>query len=144
MIGVSSCLAGIKCRYSGEDALDQRIKDLVDKHQAVALCPELLAGLNTPRASCEIVKSSEGMRILTDGGNDMTDAFELGAKRTLAYCKKHRIQKVIFKDGSPSCGVHQIYDGSFSGRIIAGAGIVSVLLKANGIEVLSPDDFMHH
>ncbi|MCP4494132.1 MAG: DUF523 domain-containing protein [Gammaproteobacteria bacterium] len=38
---------------------------------------------------------------------------------------------------SPSCGSSQIYDGSFSQRLIAGAGITTRLLPANGVKVFS-------
>ncbi len=37
---------------------------------------------------------------------------------------------------SPSCGVKQIYDGSFSGKLIEGKGVFAELLAENGIKAM--------
>lgn len=51
MIGVSSCLAGVKCTYRGDDNLVESIKELVDQNKAIMICPEVLGGLTIPRYS---------------------------------------------------------------------------------------------
>ena len=48
-IVVSSCLAGIKCRYDGTCKKDEYVSSLVEKGIAVPMCPEVLGGLSTPR-----------------------------------------------------------------------------------------------
>ena len=50
------------------------------------------------------------------------------------------IKKVILKQRSPSCGCGQIYDGTFSEKLIKGDGVTAALLKRNGIEVLTEED----
>ncbi|MBI4615833.1 MAG: DUF523 domain-containing protein [Planctomycetes bacterium] len=51
---VSACLLGIRCRYDGRDALRQEIVDLRRGGAIVAVCPEELGGLGTPRPPAEI------------------------------------------------------------------------------------------
>ena len=55
MIAVSSCLAGIECRYNGSHSLVGKIKELVKQDRVLLICPELLGGFLTPRESAEIV-----------------------------------------------------------------------------------------
>ena len=38
---------------------------------------------------------------------------------------------------SPSCGIHQICDGSFSAILVPGSGVTSALLSESGIRVFS-------
>ena len=47
-----------------------------------------------------------------------------------------RVDMVILQSRSPSCGAKQVYDGSFSGRLIEGRGVFAQLLVDNGIKVL--------
>ena len=46
----------------------------------------------------------------------------------------------ILKEGSPSCGVNEIYDGSFNHKKIKGQGITTKLLREKGVTVLSEKD----
>lgn len=46
----------------------------------------------------------------------------------------------ILQSRSPSCGAKQVYDGSFSGRLIEGRGVFAQLLVDNGIKVLDLED----
>jgi uncharacterized protein YbbK (DUF523 family) len=43
--------------------------------------------------------------------------------------------EAIIKAKSPSCGSHQIYDGTFTGTLIPGDGVFAALCKANGIAI---------
>ena len=54
MIGVSSCLAGVKCTFRGDDNLIEIIKEMVARKEAVMICPEVLGGMSIPRNPCEI------------------------------------------------------------------------------------------
>ena len=140
MILVSACLAGIDCRWDGENRLDPEIKELVDKKEAIALCPEVLGGRGIPRTKSEI-RDGHGEDVL-DGkakvydekGKDVTNEFIKGAQVTLEIAKKHNIKKAVLKSKSPSCGLGKIYDGSFKGKLVDGDGVTAVLLKREGIE----------
>ena len=63
-----------------------------------------------------------------------------GAKKVLEIALKNDVKYAIFKERSPSCGVHQIYDGSFSRKIIDGKGMTTRLLEENGIKVYSDEE----
>ncbi|MEE8317598.1 MAG: DUF523 domain-containing protein [Candidatus Omnitrophota bacterium] len=139
MILVSACLAGIDCAWDGKHRLDPKIKEQVDKNLAIPLCPEVLGGRGIPRTKTEI-KGGTGEDVL-DGkvgvfdekGKDVTHEFLKGASLVLDIVKKHNIKKAILKSKSPSCGVGEIYDGSFRGNLIKGNGVTAALLKRQGV-----------
>lgn len=138
---VSSCLVGINCRYNAKSIIIRELKEMVDSGRAIAVCPEVLAGLATPRKSCEIQKSSGAIKVIGKSGKDFTCLFEKGAKLTLEICKKHNISKAVLQSRSPSCGFGKIYDGTFSGKLIDGNGITAELLYNNGIEIYTENNW---
>ena len=42
MIGISSCLGGICCRYDGKSQEQEALKQLVTNGKAIMICPEVL------------------------------------------------------------------------------------------------------
>ena len=46
----------------------------------------------------------------------------------------------VLQSRSPTCGVNQVYDGTFSGRLIAGQGIFARALMDAGIKVIDAED----
>ncbi|WP_434511793.1 DUF523 domain-containing protein [Desulfitobacterium sp. AusDCA] len=85
---VSACLAGINCRYDGQNTKVSFIEELVRSGEAIAVCPELLGGLAVPRDSCEIVEDGEGnAKVVSKAGKDLTKSFEDGAQKTLEIAK---------------------------------------------------------
>lgn len=135
---VSSCLAGINCRYDGKNNLNKKVLDLVETGKAIPVCPEVLGGLDTPRDPSEIIVDEEGnRRVVTEKGKDLTVEFKLGAEKTLKIAKIVEAKKAILQQRSPSCGSKKIYDGTFSGTLVNGRGLTAELLIAEGIEVLT-------
>lgn len=140
MILVSACLVGINCKYSGGNNYNQKIFDLVKEGKAIPICPEQLGGLNTPRKPVEL-KVINGKRYAIDNeGNDLTENFERGALEVLNLAKDFNINKAILQPRSPSCGVNKIYSGNFDNKLVDGNGILTELLKQNGIDVLTPNE----
>lgn len=140
MILVSACLVGINCKYSGGNNYNQKIFDLVKEGKAIPICPEQLGGLNTPRKPVEL-KVINGKRYVIDNeGNDLTENFERGALEVLNLAKNLNINKAILQPRSPSCGVNKIYSGNFDNKLVDGNGILTELLKQNGIDVLTPNE----
>ncbi|AMA50900.1 MULTISPECIES: DUF523 domain-containing protein [Bacillus] len=143
MILVSSCLGGIECRYNGSHAASEKIRKLVEENKAVMACPELLGGFSTPREPAEIIggKGEDVLngtaKIVTASGEDVTELYMEGAAKTLAYAKEINASAVILKENSPSCGSSFIYNGTFSGKKIAGSGVTAALLKQAGYRVIS-------
>lgn len=129
---VSSCLIGLNTRYDKKSSKNI-FKELNLKYNVIPFCPEQAAGLPTPRKPCEIKDGS----VYNVDGVDLTKEFLDGANEALKLCKMYNIKKAYLKSKSPSCGKGKIYDGSFSGVLTDGDGIVTKLLEENEIEVIS-------
>lgn len=140
MILVSSCLAGINCKYNGKNNFKELVYKMVESGEVICACAEELGGLSTPRNPSEI-RIIDGKKYVFDNtGKDVTKEFYLGANRVLDIALKNNVHKVILKSKSPSCGLGKIYNGEFNGTLINGDGILVSLLKENGIEVISSDE----
>lgn len=125
---VSLCLTGAACRYDGRDnGIDLRA--LMDRAELIPVCPEQLGGLSTPRIPAE----RRGARIVTREGADVTAAFIRGAEQAALLAEKFGARYALLKARSPSCGVREIYDGSFSGVKVPGMGVTAESLKAMGL-----------
>lgn len=110
-----------------------------DEGRLVACCPEVEGGLPVPRPPAEIVRVRP-LRICAIDGTDVTDSFVRGAEAALATADRHDIKMAVLKEDSPSCGSRRVYDGTFSGRSVAGAGVTTQLLERHGIRVFSEHD----
>lgn len=146
MFIVSACLAGVKCKYNGEDNLTPLLKELF-AHEAVQLvCPEQLGGLPTPRIPAEIQGGSgESVlcgqaKVITHHGRDVTGEFLRGARETLRIARLLGAKGAILKEGSPSCGSSLIYDGTFQGQKKPGQGVTAALLRREGLAIWSEND----
>lgn len=138
MILVSACLLGENCKYSGgNNACFELIEYLKDK-EYISVCPEVMGGLPTPRACSERVKD----RVMNNAGEDVTEAFRLGAEKTLAVAQEKQCELCILQVRSPSCGAGIIYDGTFSGRLVEGNGLTAQLLMDHGFKVISSEAFV--
>ena len=128
---VSACLLGTPCSYDGRSKADARIQALAEKYELVPVCPEELGGLPTPREPSE----RQGERIVMRSGRDVTAEYRRGAEAALALCLQNGCKAAVLKEKSPSCGCGQVYDGTFSRRLIEGDGVTAELLKAHGVAV---------
>lgn len=141
---ISSCFLGNKVRYDGGDNLlvNTTLKCWQETDRLVVICPELAGGLSTPRAPAEIQLSRNCIIVKTITGEDVTQAFELGAQRALSLCRLHGIRYALLKESSPSCGSSSIYNGEFNQQKIPGQGVTTALLRANGIKVFSEKNLL--
>jgi len=110
---------------------------LVTEGKAVPVCPEVLGGLSIPRPACE--QQADG-RITTQDGKDMTSAFAAGARQAVAVAKQCHCTTAILKSRSPSCGHGEVYDGTFSHKVISGNGVFAQALLDAGIHVMRDED----
>jgi len=142
---VSACLLGEPVRYDGGDCTQHSpvLRQWQAEGRVVPVCPEVAGGLPVPRPAAEIDNGDaesalrRGSGVRRRDGSDVTDAFIAGAEKALAECWRYRIKVAVLKDGSPSCGVSRVNDGSFSGRKINGRGLTARLLTRHGISVFS-------
>ena len=133
---VSACLMGDNCKYNGGNNLNQKLVDFLKTHDVVKVCPEVLGGLPTPRTPAEIQKG----QVINREGKNVTKEFERGAQRAFEIVQKEKPDLIILQSRSPSCGIKQIYDGTFSGRKIDGQGLFAALCIKAGCKVLDIED----
>lgn len=136
-IAVSRCLLGVPCRYDGRAKRCEEVCALADCIRTrggvvVDVCPEVEAGLPTPRVPAELAHG----RVVQADGTDVTDAFALGAR--LSYERMNAsgvVPLAVLKAKSPSCGVGVVYDGTHSGALTKGDGVFAALLKKEGVSM---------
>lgn len=135
---VSACLMGQNCKYNGGNNFSSKLDLYIKEHdyEVIPVCPEVLSGLPTPRVPAEIVNGI----VTNKNGISVHTEFCQGAKKALEIAESHQISCAILQSRSPSCGVHEIYDGSFSGKKIPGKGILAQLLETNGFKILDVED----
>lgn len=133
---VSACLLGEKCKYNGGSNYSKKVCDFVKGCEVIPVCPEVLGGLPTPRTPSEIaggvVRNREGVSVDRE--------FRTGAEKALEIAQNHHAELAILQSRSPSCGVKEIYDGTFSGKKIPGQGVFAGMLLRAGIRVLDAED----
>ena len=143
-IGASACLCNIKCRYDGSSIANLGFDDYLP------ICPEVLIGLPAPRQPLEIQGTiitntyddlaAGQIKVVDNSGKDYSNLLVEGCNKALEQILSKDITRVVLKDNSPTCGLDNIYDGSFSGKRIKGEGIFCALLRKNNIEVINWDN----
>ena len=136
VILVSACLLGENCKYNGGNNRNERVLRYVQGHEIIPVCPEVLGGLPCPRKPVEWV----GERVLTRDGDDCTENFRIGVQKALEVIADQQVDLAILQSRSPTCGVKQIYDGTFSGVRIDGQGALAKALAARGIPLMDAED----
>ena len=133
---VSACLLGQNCKYNGGNNRHEKVLEYIKGHEVVPVCPEMLGGLPVPRAPGEI---QDGI-VRNEDGTSVDYEYRTGAAKALEIAESERIDMAILHSRSPSCGVNQIYDGSFTGRKIKGMGVFARLLSEKGYKVVDAED----
>lgn len=135
-IVVSACLLGEPCRYDGQSAPCASVAQLGEEHTLVPVCPEVMGGLPTPRDPSEIqMAAGRPEEVLNARGLDVTAWFRKGAEEAVSLALEQACVAAVLKQRSPSCGTSLVYDGTFSGTVVAGAGLTARLMKERGIPV---------
>lgn len=133
---VSACLAGENCKYDGGNNRNEKVLRLMAENDVIRVCPEQLGGLPTPRVPSEI---REGIVTARDG-RIVDREFRAGAQRCLEIALHEQPDLIVLQSRSPSCGVKQRYDGTFSGTLTYGAGVTAELLMENGFRCIDVED----
>lgn len=133
---VSACLLGRNCKYNGGNNKSEPVMEFLRGREVIPVCPEMLAGLGVPRTPIEIVNG-----VVTDRNGIVVDGvIRRAVAEILEQIQDEDIQCAVLKVRSPTCGVRQVYDGSFSGKLIDGSGVLAQALKDAGIRVLEDED----
>lgn len=135
---VSACLLGRNCKYSGGNNYSEKLHKWLEGKEVIEVCPEVAGGLPTPRTPVELVN---GVATDRDGISRDTE-FHRGSSLILKELAGEEIECVILQSRSPSCGVKQIYDGTFSGQLIPGQGIFARDLIEQGYKAVDVEDIL--
>lgn len=120
-LGISSCLLGKNVRYDSGHKLDHYLKDMLGKFvEWVGICPEAECGLGIPREAMHLVGNPESPRLITKTTNiDHTGRMLEWAEKKLKELEKEKISGFIFKNNSPSCGLHRVFHRKGTGIFAA-------------------------
>ena len=135
-IMVSACLAGENCKYNGGNNRNEKVLQLMRDHEVITVCPEQMGGLPTPRVPAEI---RDGVVTARDG-RIVDREFRAGAEKCLEVALREQPDLIVLQSRSPSCGVKQRYDGTFTGTLVEGAGVTAQLLMDSGFRVVDVED----
>ncbi len=133
---VSSCLLGHNVKYNGGNNKNETLLRLLSGHTVIPVCPEVLGGLPVPRTPAEIV----GGEVINRDGESVDEAFRKGAGKALEIAKQEKPDLIILQSRSPSCGVKQVYDGTFSGTLVPGQGVFARMAQEAGFRVIDIED----
>lgn len=109
-IGISRCLLGDEVRYDGGHKRDDFLVDVLGRHvEWVPICPEVEAGMGTPREAIHLVGDPRRPRIQTvRSGNDLTNMLRGFSERRAQELEALELSGYVFKKGSPSCGIERV------------------------------------
>lgn len=142
-VAVSACLLGVRCRFDGRSKPSAEVQCFLEGHecQVVKICPEVMGGLSIPHPPHEQRVLDGQVRVVDAEGNDHTEAFEAGARAACSLVCESGCTHAILKAKSPSCGVGEVYDGTFSDVLVPGDGVVAKMLKEAGVVVATEKNF---
>ena len=133
---VSACLLGRNCKYSGGNNRNEAVIRYLQDKEYIPVCPEVEAGMPVPRPPVEI---RDG-RVVSIEGKDLDAVYRKGVSKVMEILEKEDIGLAILKAKSPTCGVHEIYDGTFTGKKIPGQGLLAQALQEAGIPIVDEKD----
>ena len=109
-LGISRCLLGDEVRFDGGHKRDNFLTDVLGPYvEWIPVCPEVEAGLGTPREAMRLVGDPAHPRLLTiKSGQDHTRSLEKMTTGRLAELGSSDLSGFVFKRGSPSCGLERV------------------------------------
>jgi uncharacterized protein YbgA (DUF1722 family)/uncharacterized protein YbbK (DUF523 family) len=121
-IGVSACLLGQPVRFDGGHKRDSFLVETFGPHvEWVPLCPEMEAGLGTPRETMRLMLRGRPDRergetygpdrvamVVHKTGADVTPLMQRYSERKVAELVDHGLNGFILKKDSPSCGMERV------------------------------------
>lgn len=133
---VSACLLGENCKYNAGNNYSAAVEEFLKGKEIIPVCPEVLAGLGIPRTPMEIV---DGVLINRDG-ICVDEKVRKAVDKILNRLRQEEISCAVLKSRSPTCGVRNVYDGTFSGTLISGQGVLADALAKAGYTVIDSED----
>jgi uncharacterized protein YbgA (DUF1722 family)/uncharacterized protein YbbK (DUF523 family) len=109
-LGISRCLLGEEVRYDGRHNLDNFLTEVLGRYvEWIPVCPEVEAGLGTPREPMRLVGNPQNPRLVTiESRIDHTYALQTMTTNRIEELKKLDLSGYVFKKSSPSCGIGRV------------------------------------
>lgn len=117
-VGVSACLLGEACRYDGTDKRHAWIVEALGARvELVPVCPEVEAGLGTPREPIRVERVAGALRIRrVESRDDLTARLEAWGEARIASLPP--LDGYVLKARSPSCGRRDVPVHDEDGRVL--------------------------
>jgi uncharacterized protein YbgA (DUF1722 family)/uncharacterized protein YbbK (DUF523 family) len=109
-LGISRCLLGDEVRFDGGHKQDHFLTDVLGRYvEWIPVCPEVEAGLGTPREAMRLVGNPRHPRLMTiTSKHDHTPVMEAMIEERLDSLNNLNLSGFVFKRGSPSCGLERV------------------------------------
>src|SRR5262245_53878544 len=109
-VGVSRCLLGEEVRFDGGHKRDRFLTEVLGRYMEwVPVCPEVEAGLGTPREAMRLVGDAEHPQLMTStSGRNLTKPLAEFSIRKLEALEQLKLTGYVFKKDSPSCGIERV------------------------------------
>ncbi len=109
-LGISQCLLGDPVRYDGGHKRHAYLVDVLGQIVTwVPICPEVEAGLGTPREPMHLVGHPSSPQLITVNSTiNHTTRMQRFAKQRMRQLDHLQLDGYVFKKNSPSCGVHHV------------------------------------
>lgn len=109
-VGVSACLIGDQVRFDGGHARDTFVAESLDPFVTwIKVCPEMEAGLGTPREPIRLIGRPGAIRVAsTRTRRDVTAELHDVSVRRAAALASQDLDGFVLKKDSPSCGLHRV------------------------------------
>lgn len=109
-LGVSSCLLGSEVRFDGGHKRDRFLTDVLEPFvEWVPVCPEVEAGMGTPRPALRLVREGGELRMLEIASKrDHTRRMQSYAERRVRALRGLELCGYVLKKDSPSCGMTRV------------------------------------
>ena len=89
-----------------------------------------------PRPAVEIFNG----RVIRADGSDWDEVYRKGVEAVMKQLEDEDIEYAVLQSRSPTCGVKQIYDGTFSKTRVDGQGLLARALSKRGIALIDVED----
>ncbi|MDD2737960.1 MAG: DUF523 and DUF1722 domain-containing protein [Methylomonas lenta] len=131
-VGISSCLLGNLVRYDGAHKYNSYIERTLGQYfQFRAFCPEVEAGLGTPRPAVQLREIDQHIRVVgvKDHNLDVTEALQQVGEKQRSWLEG--LCGYILKKDSPSCGMERVkvYKNDIPAR--SGVGVFANYLQTH-------------
>ena len=93
---VSACILGENCKFNGKNNYSARAVAYLAGKKVLPICPEILAGLPTPREPAEFING----RVTECSGRDVHEIYQHGVAQAMAAIGQRKISHAVLQSRS--------------------------------------------